>query len=108
MGSWTASVSRMTNPDRTRYSRLNDLLNDILRKSQERLPQYIVLPELSVPAGWFLRLAGKLAMRGISLIAGVEYLHHGRRMVGNQVWVSLITDFLGFRSHIIYRQDKRR
>ena len=50
----------------------------------------------------------KLAHQGISLIAGVEYLHHGSRKkkVANQIWGSLLTDFVGFMLPIFYRQDK--
>ena len=103
--SWTASVRRELDPDATRYTRLNDLLNDILRSSNP--PSYVILPELSVPSSWFYRIANKLACRGISLIAGIEYLHHGRRLLANQVWASLVSNFLGFPSFVIYRQDKK-
>jgi hypothetical protein len=104
--SWIASIVRNQDPDRGRYGRLNGLLNQIMES--ERLPDYVVLPELSVPARWFYRLAAKLATRGISLIAGVEYQHHGAANVANQVWASLVSDFLVPPQMIIYRQDKQR
>jgi hypothetical protein len=54
-----------------------------------------------------MRIADKLNGRGISLIAGVEYLHARNKKVRNQVWASLTHDGLGFPSLMIYRQDKQ-
>jgi len=79
----------------------------VIRYKPEQL-RYLVLPELSIPAPWYLRIAGKLKARGISLIAGVEYIHKGDGTVHNQVWASLVHDGLGFRTNAIYRQDKQR
>lgn len=104
--SWKAAAASVSDPDRTRYTRLNRLLNDVLR-ARNRI-DYLVLPELAVPQRWFFRLANKLAARGTSLIAGIEYIHHGSNKVANQVWCSLVTDFLGFPSLVVYRQDKER
>jgi hypothetical protein len=74
----------------------------------ERPPHYVVMPELSVPADWFYRMAARLSTRGISLIAGIEYQHHGSANVSNQVWASLVSDFLWPPQMIIFRQDKQR
>ena len=102
--SWTASVTKKLDPDVGRYRRLQRLLNDILNVSPA--PHYVIFPELSFPPRWFIRSAMKLLNRGISLIAGVEYIHHSRKRVANQVWASLISDYLGFPSIVILRQDK--
>lgn len=88
-----------------RYDDLVTLINDVIRIRSDR-PHYLVLPELAVPAPWYLRFANKLAASGISLIAGVEYLHAGAGEVRNQVWASLVHEGLGFRTNAIYRQDK--
>jgi hypothetical protein len=107
VGSWRASVTAQPDPDTTRYQRLNSLMNAIL--SAKKRPDYVVLPELSIPWRWFLRTASKLMNRRISLIAGIEYLpHQNGKKVANQVWASLISEFLGFPSIVVYRQDKRR
>lgn len=104
--SWTASVMRMPDPDGNRYARLCRLLDSVI--AQPRDSRYLVLPELALPAHWFIRIARKLQGRGISLITGVEYLHASKARVRNQVWSALSHDGLGFPSLMIYRQDKQR
>lgn len=106
MASWTASVMRMPDPDAERYARLCRLLDGVIAQPQNS--RYLVLPELALPAHWFIRIARKLQGRGISLITGIEYLHAGKARVRNQVWAALSHDGLGFPSLMIYRQDKQR
>ena len=106
MASWTAAVMRMPDPDAERYGRLCRLLDGVIAQPQHS--RYLVLPELALPAHWFIRIARKLQGRGISLITGIEYLHASRGRVRNQVWAALSHDGLGFPSLMIYRQDKQR
>jgi hypothetical protein len=106
MVSWTASVMRMPDQDAGRYARLCHLLDGVIAQPQHS--RYLVLPELALPAHWFIRIARKLQGRGISLITGIEYLHASKARVRNQVWVALSHDGLGFPSLMIYRQDKQR
>lgn len=106
MASWTASVTRMPDPDADRYARLCRLLDGVIAQPQHS--RYLVLPELALPAHWFIRIARKLQGRGISLITGIEYLHASKARVRNQVWAALSHDGLGFPSLMIYRQDKQR
>lgn len=106
MASWTASVMRMPDPDVERYARLCRLLDGVIAQPQHS--RYLVLPELALPAHWFIRIARKLQGRGISLITGIEYLHASKARVRNQVWAALSHDGLGFPSLMIYRQDKQR
>lgn len=104
--SWNAAVTRKDDPDTERYERLCSLINGIISNPKES--RYLVLPELSMPAHWFIRTARKLQGRGISLIAGIEYLHNTKSRVHNQVWAALTHDGLGFPSLMVYRQDKQR
>lgn len=106
MASWTASVMRMADPDIERYGRLCRLLDGLIAQPQHS--RYLILPELALPAHWFIRIARKLHGRGISLITGVEYLHASKARVRNQVWAALTHEGLGFPSLMIYRQDKQR
>lgn len=94
-------------PDRSleRYANLNSLVNRILREKQR--PDYIVFPELSLPIRWALRIARKLSINKVSLIAGVEY--HRRRkvdMLRNDCLVALATTWPGYASHIAKLQPK--
>lgn len=106
MASWSASVMRMPDPDAERYARLCRLLDGVIAQPQHS--RYLVLPELALPAHWFIRIARKLQGRCISLITGIEYLHASKARVRNQVWAALSHDGLGFPSLMIYRQDKQR
>ncbi len=76
--------------------------------TQPRNSRYLILPELALPAHWFVRIARKLQGRGISLITGIQYLHASKARVRNQVWAALLHDGVGFPSLMIYRQDKQR
>lgn len=105
--SWTASVSRRDDPHALdRYIRLTRLVSGVI--SNHYGARYFILPELSVPAHWFMRFAQKLQGKRISMIAGIEYLHARRKKVRHQVWVALTHDGLGFPSTMVYRQDKQR
>jgi len=104
--SWTAAASGLPDPDIGRYERLTRLINEVI--SRPAGAHYLVMPELSIPVHWFMRLSRNLLRRRISLIAGVEYLRASRGKVRNQVWASLLHDGLGFPSLLVYRQDKQR
>lgn len=106
MNSWVAAVMRQSDPNIDRYARLCRLLDQVI--SQPNESRYLILPELALPAHWFIRIARKLQGRGISLITGIEYLHATKARVRNQVWAALPHEGLGFPSLMVYRQDKQR
>ena len=102
---WLASVTCAKSTDLNRYLRLTRLINNVL--TQPKGANYFILPELALPAQWFMRVALNLQRRGISFITGIEYLHDGG-CVRNQVWAALSHTGTGFPSTMIYRQDKQR
>ena len=104
--SWIASASQSPDPDTHRLNRLYRLLNQILECGKKL--DYLILPELSIPAHWFWYVARKFQDKGVSLICGIEYLHSRRRKVHNQIWAALSHDALGFPATMIYMQDKQR
>ncbi|MEY4507533.1 MAG: hypothetical protein RL297_2111 [Pseudomonadota bacterium] len=104
--SWVSSVMEQPDPNSDRYSRLCRLIDGVI--SQPHQSRYLILPELALPAHWFIRIARKLHGKGISLIAGIQYLHVSKSRVRNQVWASLSHEGLGFPSLMVYRQDKQR
>lgn len=88
-----------------RYMAFNGLINRILRESKR--PDYIVMPELSVPLRWALRAARKLAMNGVSLLAGVEYSRdRATKKLRNDCLVSLTTHWPGYASNVVVLQPK--
>ena len=103
---WSASVKKDVISNFDRYQRLVKLVNDVI-KNKTKI-SYFILPELAIPASWFLRIATKLQKCGISLISGIEYLHANNSIVHHQVWAALTHDGLGFPSMMVYRQDKQR
>jgi len=117
--SWVSTIACTPDPDPDRYFRINRLINEVLR-AKPRV-QYLVFPELALPRRWFNRISHKLTQSGVSLIAGLEYLHWDNSSnsggktksattayVANQVRASLVTNYLGYRSHMIYVQEKER
>ena len=88
-----------------RYMAFNGLINRILRESKK--PDYIVMPELSVPLRWALRAARKLAVNGVSLLAGVEYSRdRSNKKLRNDCLVSLTTHWPGYASNVVVLQPK--
>lgn len=102
---WEAAAQGRADRSIERYERFNGLLNRILREN--RRPDYIVLPELSIPLRWATRAARKLAENGVSLIAGVEY-HRDKpsKRLRNDCLVSLTTRWPGYPSSVVVLQPK--
>ncbi|MET4004292.1 hypothetical protein ABIB48_003030 [Arthrobacter sp. UYCu511] len=103
--SWLSSLHNKPNLSRDRLYRVAHLINEILAKPTR--PDYIVFPEVALPASWFIGIAKKLTSLGISFISGVEYIHADGGFVHNQIWASFVTDIFGFRSSVLYSQDKQ-
>jgi Reverse transcriptase (RNA-dependent DNA polymerase) len=102
---WEAAATNTHDRSVARYETFNFLINRILRESKR--PDYIVMPELSVPLRWALRAARKLATNGVSFLAGVEY-HKDRvtRKLRNDCLVSLTTNWPGYASSVVVLQSK--
>lgn len=105
--SYNAAVCQVPDPNEIeRYGRLMNLVNEIIASKIK--VQYVVFPELSLPSKWFEQIALKLRVSGISLIAGVEYIHESDNKVRNQVWCSLLHDGCGFPQISVYKFEKSR
>lgn len=102
---WAAAAKNRQDRSERRYVAFNDLINRILKEPKR--PDYIVMPELSIPLRWALRAARKLATNGVSLLAGVEY-HRDRatRKLRNDCLVSLTTFWPGYASNVVVLQPK--
>lgn len=102
---WTAAANNKHDRSARRYVAFNGLINRILKEPKR--PDYIVMPELSVPLRWALRAARKLATNGVSLLTGVEY-HRDRatKKLRNDCLVSLTTFWPGYASSVVVLQPK--
>lgn len=102
---WSAAAQNKHDRSASRYVAFNNLVNQILKEPKR--PDYIVMPELSIPLRWALRAARKLAANGVSLLTGVEY-HHDRatKKLRNDCLVSLTTRWPGYASSVVVLQAK--
>lgn len=94
------------NPDLSpeRYWQLADIVNLAIGATPK--PDYLLLPELSVPDRWIDTIAGRLRASGISLIAGLDYELHPNRQIDSSAVLVLSDDRLGYASSIQIRQRK--
>jgi hypothetical protein len=101
---WEASACNKPNLSKNRYSRLSDLVNQTLCLNPK--PDYMLLPELSLPLQWVDSIASRLTAAGISLIAGTEYRHYGNDEILSEACLVLTDDRLGFPAAIRIWQPK--
>lgn len=90
-----------------RYQRLNSLLDGAVA-AKPRRPNYVLLPELSLPRRWMMRTVGKLVNRGVSVIGGVEYRTDSGdpNLLHNQAVVALRTTYPGHPRSLVLLQSK--
>lgn len=88
----------------TRYWQLASIVNTAILTSPK--PDYLLLPELSVPERWIDTISGRLRASGISLIAGVDYAHYPNKRIDSSAVLALTDDRLGYPSSIQVRQRK--
>lgn len=104
---WNAAANNSPILTLERYQRLNSLLDSVMAAKPHR-PNYVLLPELAIPRRWMMRVVGKLANRGVSVIAGVEY-HTDRNdctVLHNQAIVALSTNYPGHSRALVLLQSK--
>jgi len=104
--SWKSAVVGSHDTSLDRLNRLSHLINHLVKRPFDT--SYLVFPELSLPAKWFLSLGYHLLRSEVSLIGGVEYIQSSRKSeVHNQVWMSLISSCKGIVHPVIVCQDKQ-
>lgn len=88
-----------------RYKRFHDLINSVLQETKR--PDYIVLPECSIPLRWAISIAQSLGKHRISFLAGLEH-RKVRTVVRNDALVSLATNWAGYPVNVCWLQAKLR
>lgn len=100
---WECAATGKPNLSRKRLDSFVELFNEAM----SRRADYLLLPELSMPALWALEFGGWMARLGLSTIVGAEYIHH-RAGLRNSAFVILATS-LGVWQHAwLLIQDKIR
>lgn len=102
---WAASASGKPKLTLDRYKRISDLVNQAILVRPK--PDYLLLPELSLPREWLRSLANRLNQSGINLIAGTEYLHPDNKSIVSHACLQLIDNHLGFPTPVRIWQEKR-
>jgi hypothetical protein len=102
--SWDQGAAGIPDLSPRRYSQLARIVNVAIETTPK--PDYLLLPELSVPERWINTIAGRLRSSGISLIAGLDYVHHGEKKIDSSAVLVLTDDRLGYASSIQVRQRK--
>lgn len=102
--SWDQGAAGVPNLSLRRYCQLANIVNVAIGTTPK--PDYLLLPELSVPERWINTIAGRLRAHGISLVAGLDYAHHPDKRVDSSAVLVLTDDRLGYPSSIQVRQRK--
>lgn len=103
---WAASASGAPKLTLDRYKRISDLANQAIRLRPR--PEYLLLPELSLPREWVHSLGARLNQCGINLIAGTEYQHPDAKSIVSHACLQLIDNRMGFPTSVRIWQEKRQ
>jgi hypothetical protein len=102
--SFKAGASGKSDLSPERYKRIETIVNHAIEAHPK--PTHLLLPELALPERWLDTVAGRLRDAGISLIAGLDYVHTEKKLINSEAVLTLLDDRLGFSSSIQIRQAK--
>jgi len=106
MDAWRGAAAGRPVLTERRYSALTRLVNSVIELRPR--PDYLLLPELSIPERWVDSIANQLIDAGICLIGGVEYRRLPHQRVANEAIVVLSDDRMGYPAQARIRQRKGR
>lgn len=102
--SWNASAVNKPDLSIARYKQLCHLVNSIITSYPK--PDYVLMPELSLPLKWVSSISNRLSQSGVGLIAGTEYRHLSDSVLKSEALLSLSDDRLGYPIWCQYWQPK--
>lgn len=101
---WDTSAAGANDVSPRRYDQIQGIVNQAI--SANPRPDYLVLPELALPARWIGTVSQLLRQAGISLISGVDYSYPSDDKIYSSAVMALRDDRLGYPSTIQIRQLK--
>ena len=91
---WQKSASGKPDHSLKRYNQLCELVNSVIASKPK--PDYLFLPEFSLPLKWVDSISNRLMGAGINLVAGTEFRHSHPDQLQSEACVVLKEDSLGF------------
>lgn len=102
--SWSHTANGTSDISRERYARIRSVVNQAVRAKPK--PNYLLLPELSVPERWIGTLSRTLLDANINMVAGLDYSHPKKKQVTSSAVLVLSDDTLGYPASVQIRQNK--
>jgi len=102
--SWSAAASGRSDISPARYKRIETVVNHAVVANPR--PDYLLLPELSLPERWIDTVSGVLSQAGIGLIAGLDYQLPPAGGVHSSAVLVLADLRLGYPANVEVRQVK--
>lgn len=92
--SWEKAACNRPDHSLERYKQICELINNVI--SSKPKPQYLFLPELSLPLDWVDSISSRLTGVGINLVAGTEYRHFKNNKLVSEACLVLKDNRLGY------------
>jgi hypothetical protein len=87
-----------------RYKAIAKIVNQALK--EDKKPDYLIFPELSVPERWVRTISSKLSEGRISLIAGMDYHRLAGNLIDSSAVLVMDDNRLGYTTSLQIRQRK--
>ncbi len=91
---WQKSACGQPDHSLKRYNQLCELINSVIASKPK--PDYLFLPEFSLPLKWVDSISNRLMGAGINLVAGTEFRHSPPHKLKSETCLVLKDDRLGF------------
>jgi len=91
---WQKSACGKPDHSLKRYNQLCELVNSVIASKPK--PDYLFLPEFSLPLKWVNSISNRLMGAGINLVAGTEFRHSPPHKLKSEACLVLKDDRLGF------------
>ncbi|AMJ95478.1 hypothetical protein AVL56_14980 [Alteromonas stellipolaris] len=92
--SWEKTACNRPDHSLERYKKICELINNVI--SSKPKPEYLFLPELSLPLEWIGSISSRLTGVGINLVAGTEYRHFKNNKLVSEACLILKDNRLGY------------